>query len=150
MWCWATTYTGHAQRSYLIVVRLSVASWRSTLIIQSVYYGQIESSHRCSIAKSVLKNFAIFTGKFLCWSLFWTKLQACNFLKKRLQHRYFPVNVVKFSRTPILKYICKWLLLCTSPISSTIIFQIHTELLLHVQLSLLRDIFWVISVDNKI
>ena len=28
--------------------------------------------------KAVLKNFAIFTGK----------LQACNFIKKRLQHRY--------------------------------------------------------------
>ena len=38
---------------------------------------------------------------------------------------------------------------CVSPVSSTIIFQIHTEFLLHVQLSLLRNIFCVISVDNK-
>ena len=29
--------------------------------------------------------------------------QACNFIKKRLQHRCFPVNSAKFLRTPILK-----------------------------------------------
>ena len=35
------------------------------------------SSHqRCSIEKPVLKNFVIFTGKQLYWSLFLVKLQA--------------------------------------------------------------------------
>ena len=38
----------------------------------------------------VLKNFAIFRAKHLCWSLFLTRLQACN----------FPVNIAKFLRTP--------------------------------------------------
>ena len=40
--------------------------------------------------KVVLNNFAIFRGKYLCWRLFFNKnvgLQACNFIKKRLQHR---------------------------------------------------------------
>ena len=32
---------------------------------------------------------------------------ACNFIKKRLQHRCFPVNIAKFLRTPILKNICE-------------------------------------------
>ena len=32
--------------------------------------------------KGVLKNFAHFTGKHLCWSLFLTRLQA--FINKRL------------------------------------------------------------------
>ena len=45
---------------------------------------------------------------------------------------------------------CEGLLLCNSPVLSTITFQIHAELLLYVQLSLLRDIFYLISVDNKI
>ena len=36
-------------------------------------------------------------------------LQALNFIKTRLQHRYFP----KFLRTSILKNICKWLLFKT-------------------------------------
>ena len=30
-------------------------------------------------------------------------LKACIFIKKRLQHRCFPVNIAKFLRTPILK-----------------------------------------------
>ena len=38
-------------------------------------------------------------------------LTACNFIKKRLQHRCFPVNVAKFLRTSILKNICERLLL---------------------------------------
>ena len=40
---------------------------------------------RCSIKKIVLKNFAIFTGKQLSW---------CH-IKKRLQHRIFPVSIAK-------------------------------------------------------
>ena len=37
--------------------------------------------------------------------------QACNFIIKRLQHRCFPVKYTKLLRRPILKNICKWLLL---------------------------------------
>ena len=33
----------------------------------------------CSIKKAVLKIFAIFTGKYLCWSLHLIKLQALDF-----------------------------------------------------------------------
>ena len=33
------------------------------------------------------------------------------FIKKRLQHRCFPVSIAKFLRTPILKNICKQLTL---------------------------------------
>ena len=51
----------------------------------------ISSHQRCSIKKNVLKNFAIF--------------------KKRLQQRYFPVNIAKCRRTPILKNICERLFL---------------------------------------
>ena len=59
-------------------------------------------------------NFAVFSLKHLCWSLFWIKLYAfntCNFTKRRLQHRCFPVNIAKCSRAPILKNICERLLL---------------------------------------
>ena len=38
-------------------------------------------------------------------------LKAYNFIKKRLRHRCFPVNIAKFLSTPILKNICKRLLL---------------------------------------
>ena len=53
--------------------------------------------------KGILKNFTKFTGKHLCWSLFFNivaGLRPTILLKKRLQHRCFPVNFVKFSRTP--------------------------------------------------
>ena len=59
---------------------------------------------------AVLKNFAIFTEKQLFWSLFLnrnTGLQYCNFIKKRLQHKCFPVNIAKFLRTPVLNNIFK-------------------------------------------
>ena len=35
--------------------------------------------------------------------------QAWNFIKTRLEHRCFPVNVAKSLRTPILTNIYKWL-----------------------------------------
>ena len=38
-------------------------------------------------------------------------IKLINFIKKRLQHRCFPVKCMKFLRTPILKNICKRLLL---------------------------------------
>ena len=41
-------------------------------------------------------------------------LKARNFIKKRPQLRCFPVNILKFSRLPILKNICKQLLLTVS------------------------------------
>ena len=65
---------------------------------------------RSSIKKAVLKDFAIFTKKHLRWILFLNKnagLQSWNFIKKRLQHRCFPVNVAKFLRTSVLKSTCE-------------------------------------------
>ena len=57
---------------------------------------------RCSVKKSVLKNFAKFTEKQLCLSLFnnVAGLRAATLLKKKLWHRSFPVNFAKFQRTP--------------------------------------------------
>ena len=55
--------------------------------------------------KDIPENFKIFTRKHLCWSLFFLiKLQgkARNFIKKRLQHRCFDVNIMKFLKTPFL------------------------------------------------
>ena len=40
-----------------------------------------------------------------------TVLRACDFIKKSLQHRCFPVIIAKFMRTPIPKNICEWLVL---------------------------------------
>ena len=70
---------------------------------QLLYQTDKSSHRRCSIKKAVFENFAIFTEKHLCWSLFF------SFIKKRLQHRCF--TDAKFLRTPILKNTCVRLLL---------------------------------------
>ena len=60
---------------------------------------------RCSLKKAVLRNFAKFTGKHLCQSLFFNKvadLWPTTLLKKRLSHRCFTVNFVNFLRTTFL------------------------------------------------
>ena len=48
----------------------------------------------------VLRNFAKFTIKHLPQSLFSNKVAGwdCNFIKKKLRHRCFPVNFAKFLR----------------------------------------------------
>ena len=65
--------------------------------------------------KAVLKKFSIFTGKYLCSSLFLIKLiadlQVCNYLKKKFHCSCFSVNIAKFLEKLILKKICERLLL---------------------------------------
>ena len=56
--------------------------------------------------KGALKNFTNFTEKHLYQSLFFNKvagLRTATLLKKRLWHRCFPVNFLKFLRTPFLR-----------------------------------------------
>ena len=66
---------------------------------------------RCSI-KSVFKNFAKFTGKHLCQSLFsLQRLWSATLLKKRLWNRCFPVNFSKFLRTVLFIEHLRWLFL---------------------------------------
>ena len=44
-------------------------------------------------------------------------LEACSFIKKRLQLRCFPVNIARFLRPPILKNFCEQLLLFSQSLS---------------------------------
>ena len=53
-----------------------------------------------------VKNFAIFTGKHLCRSLFLITLQVF-----KSQHRCFYVNTAKCLRAPFLQNTYRWLLL---------------------------------------
>ena len=68
---------------------------------QSINYRSSRPEVFCK--KGVLWNFAKFTGKQPCQSLFFNKvagLRPETLFKKRLWHRCFPVNFVKFLRTP--------------------------------------------------
>ena len=59
--------------------------------------------------KDVFQNFAKFTVKHLCQSLFFfnkvVRLRGATLLKKRLWHRCFPVNFAKFLGTSFLQSI---------------------------------------------
>ena len=94
-----STTVGQILRRYLIPSYLlkykSITS--APLMFSWGIYEFFTSTHRSSFMKNVdLKNFAKFTGI----------LQACNFIKNRLQHRCFPLNIAKFLRTPVSKNIC--------------------------------------------
>ena len=87
------------------------------------------SSHqRCSMKKGVLKNFAKFTRKHLCQSLFINnvaELRPATLLKKRPWHRRFPVNFAKLVRI----HFCRPPSLVASPFHATVISSyLHTPL----------------------
>ena len=61
--------------------------------------------------KVVLRNFTKLTGKLLCQSVFFNKvagLRPATLFKKILWHRCFPVNFVKFLKTPFFKEHLGW------------------------------------------
>ena len=86
--------------------------WQNSQITTAVHYFQKQPPE--AFCKEVVhKNFANFIGKHLFWSLFLIKLQAfrpATLLKKKLQHKCFPMKCEKFLRTPILKNTCERLL----------------------------------------
>ena len=61
----------------------------------------------------VFKNFANFTGKLQSPNLFddVAGSQSCQFIKKRLQHRGFPVKFATFLRTHFFTEHFLWLFL---------------------------------------
>ena len=61
--------------------------------------------------KGVLENFGNFTGKYLCWSLFFNKVAGLQLYYRRLRQKCFPVKFVKFLRTPFLTEHLRWMLL---------------------------------------
>ena len=78
------------------------------IIKQKIRYWKLDTDH-VGFAKPTLKDLQNQPS-----SVFYENLHALKiykFIKKRLQHRCFPVNIAKFLRTPILKNICEQLLL---------------------------------------
>ena len=99
-------------KSLIFFVNKKVCSWRFR--VTNAYSKFLSKTCSvCSIFRSirpnvfcqtgVLRNFAKFTGKHLCQSLYFNKvagLRPATLLKKRLWHRCFSVNFVKFLGTP--------------------------------------------------
>ena len=68
----------------------------------------------------ILKNFAIFTGKRLCWSIFLIK-----FIKKRLQHGCLSLNVTKVLRAAKVLEHLRWLFLEVEEENMNVIKSVH-------------------------
>ena len=75
---------------------LTIRSSQQRCCIRKQFLKILQDPLETPVWESILKNFA--------------DLSTCNFIKKRLQHKCFPVNVAKFLIQPILKNICKRLL----------------------------------------
>ena len=73
------------------------------------------SSHKtCSIKKAFLEIFAIFTGKSLCWSLFFNKvvaLKTCNFIKEETSTQMFACEYCEIFKNSVFIEHLRWLLL---------------------------------------
>ena len=65
-------------------------------------YKHRSSSWQMCFKRSVFENFAKFTGKFLCWSLFLIKLykpEGLQLYQKETPTQVFSVNIARFLRT---------------------------------------------------
>ena len=112
--------TKSRKASHIQILKKKNRTWglKNTSLRLFIYYGffvirsslKLSSHRRCSIKKGVLKNFAIFTGKHMCWSLFFITLEEW---RAGTLNNAGAVNITKFFITPILKKICKRLLLAT-------------------------------------
>ena len=80
------------------------------LVMLLAHVGKRSNSCLQMISKTdVFKNFAIFTGKKLCWSLFFIKFQDWRLIflfKKRLQRRCFSVDIARFLRAAFFLKTC--------------------------------------------
>ena len=85
------------------------------LIIRSIESSNIQKQPpEVFCKKGVLRSFTKFTGKHLCQSPFFNivaGVRPATPFKKRLWHRYFPVNFMKFLRTSFYIEHLWWLLL---------------------------------------
>ena len=110
------------------------------LLISLFTLQQFRSSHpRCSVKKGALRNFAKFSGKHLCQSLFFYKvagIRPSTLFIKKLWHSCFPVNFAKFLGTPFLQNTSRRLL----PISCM---GVTCTKLKHISRTILRKFFLI-------
>ena len=103
-------FVDDAQKQMLSIKRFILVFGKGSLWVIWTYKQRLRiksSSHRrYPLRKGVLRNFAKFTGKYLCQGLFFNKVAGSGlqlYLKKRPWHRCFPVSYAKFLRAPFLQ-----------------------------------------------
>ena len=103
-------YQEHRKASFFIYLSFRIAFlvcfWENVRFTSymACYYCVVRVGKRSNSRSQMfykidaLKNLAIFTGKHLCWRFF-----LINFIKKRLQHRCFPMNIANCLSTGFYK-----------------------------------------------
>ena len=112
-------YSRTKKKGFIMVlapIMLMIFLWKPIDFIKSISSSKSFSSVSIAVAKNkkleiqkqsprgVLRNFTKFSRKLLCQSLFFNNVtgkRPATLLKKKLWHRCFPVNFVKFLRTPL-------------------------------------------------
>ena len=78
-------------------------------------------------------------------------LKTCNFIEKRLQHKHFPVNIAKFSRTTFFIEHAWWLLLLlteTNLLTANLLLCLNSHCMKSVQiLSFFWSVFFCIRTE---
>ena len=106
------------------------------------------TSHQmCSVTKGAFRNFAKFTKKQLCKSLFFSKvagLRPALFLKKRPWHGCFPANFGKFLAKPFLRNTsggCSWRKKKFSHLIHYLSFKLRRNITLAENISIKKEIW---------
>ena len=102
-------------RNKVLRLKTPKCQWKRHHSVRLLVLENVSSSHQwCSIKINCSWKFRRIHRKAPALESVFNKvagLKACNFIQKRLQHKCFPVNIAKVLKTPILKNICKQLLL---------------------------------------
>ena len=100
---------------------------RSTLVSMFLSYNH----QRCSIKKGILRYFEKLTERHMCQSLVFNKVASLRLAiswKNGLWYSFFSVNFAKVLRAPILKNICKRLLLKLESVTAWKFLKVHHKL----------------------
>ena len=95
-----TTFNGIVTCSILVYFIYVIITSQEQKIFKVLHQKcrYIRSSHRrCSLRKRVIRNFSKFTGKHLCQSFFFNKVQAFNFIKKETLTQAFSCEFCEIS-----------------------------------------------------
>ena len=101
--CWCQVDFANVKQKVRFYFFNSEAAVHQSSLEKLFWKSQKQTPQRCSVKEDDLKNFANFTIKHLCRSFFLIKFRPATLLKKKLQHRCFPLRLAKSLRTPVLK-----------------------------------------------
>ena len=109
--------TNHRYRFWMLKIVVSLVTWSNHwATIKQMWAPKTLKLQATLRARAwsylLIKKITLFTGKHLCWNLFFNKdarFQSCISIKKRFQHRCFLVKIATFLRRPGLRNICEQL-----------------------------------------